>query len=146
MIYTEITPNPASLKFVLSQRILPQGSADFPTVEETEDAPVAKKLFDFTFVERVFIGSNFITITKDESFQWEEIIPVVKDFLKAYLASGQDLVMGKYLEVSEAESSSKEDDEVTLKSNPFWRATSAQRLPWMEATSFTKTFKTELYV
>ncbi|MEL7341758.1 MAG: NifU family protein [Bacteroidota bacterium] len=102
MIYTEITPNPASLKFVVGQTLMAQGSADFPTVEETTEAPIARKLFDFKFVERVFLGYNFITITKGDDFQWEEIIPVVKDFLKAYFASGQEIITGSLAEQSQA--------------------------------------------
>ena len=113
MIYTEITPNPASLKFVVPQTIMKRGSADFPTLEDTEEAPLARKLFDFKFVDRVFLGGNFITITKQEEFQWEEVIPVVKDYLKAYLNSDQPIVAGKYLEIEEEEA--LDDDELTQK-------------------------------
>ncbi|MEM6342269.1 MAG: NifU family protein [Bacteroidota bacterium] len=110
MIYTEITPNPASLKFVVGQILMAQGSADFPSVEETTEAPIARKLFDFKFVERVFIGQNFITITKGEDFQWEEIIPLVKDFLKAYFASGQEVITGTLAEESQAIPAGDEDE------------------------------------
>ncbi|MEM8889391.1 MAG: NifU family protein [Bacteroidota bacterium] len=99
MIYTEITPNPASLKFVVDRNLIKNGeSADCPSPEETVNVPVAKKLFDFKFVERVFVGANFITITKNPAFQWEEIIPIVKDFLKAFFDSGQEAVTGDYTE------------------------------------------------
>lgn len=111
MIYTEITPNPASLKFVVDRPLMPAGSADFPTVEDTEDAPIARKLFDFRFVEGVFIGANFITITKGQDFKWEEVIPVVKDFLKAYFASNQPLLTGAYAEVPEP--AAIDEDETT---------------------------------
>ncbi len=112
MIYTAITPNPASLKFMVSRQLLPYGSADFPSVEDTTEAPVAKKLFDFAFVERVFIGNDFITITKEEDFQWEEVIPVVKDFLKAYFASGQPLLTGSLAEQAKPKGD-PDDDETT---------------------------------
>lgn len=114
MIYTEITPNPASLKFVVDRVLMRKGTADFPRVEDTEDAPIARRLFDFKFVNGVFVGSNFITITKGEEFQWEEVIPVVKDFLKAYLNSGQPLLSGQYAEEQDAEISA-DDDEITRK-------------------------------
>lgn len=114
MIYTAITPNPASLKFMVSRQLLPFGSADFPAVTDTTEAPVAKKLFDFAFTERVFIGADFITITKGDDFQWEEVIPVVKDFLKAYFASGQPLLTGALAEQSKPEAN-PDDDEVTKK-------------------------------
>ncbi|RMG68334.1 MAG: NifU family protein [Bacteroidetes bacterium] len=109
MIYTEITPNPASLKFVVERQLMAAGTADFPTVDSTEDAPIARKLFDFRFVEGVFIGQNFITITKGSDFKWEEVIPLVKDFLKAYFASNQPLLTGKYAEVPEPEEVDEDD-------------------------------------
>ncbi len=109
MIYTAITPNPASLKFMVSRQLLPHGSADFPSVEDTDEAPVARKLFDFTFVERVFIGNDFITITKTDGFQWEEIIPVVKDFLKSYFASGQPFLTGSLAEQAKPEADPADD-------------------------------------
>jgi len=113
MIYTEITPNPASLKFVVDRFLIKNGStADCPSPAETENAPVAKKLFDFKFVERVFVGSNFITVTKNPDFQWEEIIHIVKDFLKAFFESGQLAVTGPYTEAPQVAESS-DDDEIT---------------------------------
>lgn len=113
MIYTEITPNPASLKFIVGQMLLRSGSADFPNADDTEDAPIVAKLFNFKFVERVFISQNFITITKGEEFGWEEVIPVVKDYLKVYISSGQPFLTGKYEEMQEASKVNEEDDEVT---------------------------------
>lgn len=110
MIYTEITPNPASLKFVVGQTILPSGSADFPTVEDTEESPLAKRLFDFVFVERVFLGANFVTITKGADFSWEEVIPAVKSFLKNYFTSGQDIVTGSLAAEPEVDPNADEDD------------------------------------
>lgn len=116
MIYTEITPNPASLKFVITDRVvMPHGTADFRDVEDTADAPLAKKIYDFKFVEGVFLGRNFVTITKSPDFQWEEVIPAVKDFLKSFIASGQDLVTGKFAEapvVPEGGAFGADDDDV----------------------------------
>lgn len=101
MIYTEITPNPASLKFVTGQILIKNGTADFPDASQTEDAPIVARIFNFRFVESVFIGRNFITITKGADFQWEEVIPAMKDFLKSYFNSGQPILTGKYLIESE---------------------------------------------
>lgn len=111
MIYTEITPNPGSLKFVVGRTLLKQGSADFQTVDDTEDAPLAKKLFSFAFVERIFISQNFVTISKKADFQWEEIIPIVKDFLKSFFASDQAALVGKFEELNQVVE--EEDDELT---------------------------------
>lgn len=115
MIWTEITPNPASLKFVVSTPLIKNGqTADFARVEDTEEAPIARKIFDFRFVERVFIGANFITISKSAEFQWEEIIPQVKDFLKGYFASEQPIVQGSLAEPPQI-SINEEDDETVRK-------------------------------
>ncbi|MEM6765530.1 MAG: NifU family protein [Bacteroidota bacterium] len=113
MIYTEMTPNPASLKFKLGRVLLPKGSADFPDISSAAEAPIAKKLFDFKFVERVFIGNDFLTITKADDFQWEEVIPVVKDYLKAFFASGQDPLVGSYADMAAVPA--EEEDELTQK-------------------------------
>ena len=84
-IYTEASPNPNSLKFVLNFDLI-DISLDFPTIEDTKNCPLAKELFqNFTFIERVFIANNFITITKNEDTDWFEIMPNVKDFLKKYI-------------------------------------------------------------
>ncbi|TAE52719.1 MAG: NifU family protein [Bacteroidetes bacterium] len=112
MIYTEITPNPASLKFVVDRILIRNGSADFPDVSETEDAPIARKLFDFRFVDRVFVGMNFVTITKKEGFQWEEIIPLVKNYLKSFFATEQPALTGKF-DVAAEEISEEEEDDLT---------------------------------
>ncbi|MEO1804252.1 MAG: NifU family protein [Bacteroidota bacterium] len=115
MIYTEITPNPTSLKFVTSTTFLRQGSADFPTVEEAGDSPLAQKLFDFAFVDRVFISANFVTVTKHDQFQWEEIIPMVKDLIKSYLASEEPVIIGKLAEQDQMAAIPEDDDEITRK-------------------------------
>ncbi len=92
MIYTEITPNPASLKFVADKVLLPSGSMDFPNLESAVDAPLAKKLFEFNFVEGVFLGHNFVTVTKAEDRTWEELIPILKNAIKDFLESGEPIV------------------------------------------------------
>lgn len=113
MIYTEITPNPASLKFVITDRaVMPFGTADFRDVNDTTEAPLAKNLFDFSFVEGVFLGKNFVTITKSDNFQWEEVIPAVKDYLKGFVASGQDIVTGKLAEAPEIPAGAEGGDDV----------------------------------
>ncbi|MEZ4684629.1 MAG: NifU family protein [Bacteroidia bacterium] len=108
-----MTPNPASLKFVVDRIVIPVGSADFPGVDQTDDAPLARKLFDFVFVEEVFFGRNFITITKGSDFQWEQIIPLVKDFLKNYFANNQPIVTGDLAKESPMQASADESEVVT---------------------------------
>jgi len=82
-IYTEGSPNPSSLKFVVDFLIVENISFDFPDVEGTTYAPLAKALFEeFGFVKRVFIAANFITLTKDHSVEWYEVKNKVSEFIK----------------------------------------------------------------
>jgi Fe-S cluster biogenesis protein NfuA len=84
-IYTEASPNPNSLKFVLNFDLI-DISLDFPTVKDTQNCPLAKELFEgFDFIQRVFIANNFITITKGEDSDWFEVMPNVKGFIKEYI-------------------------------------------------------------
>lgn len=89
MIYTELSPNPNSMKFVLNFELAPEGlSFDYPnmpaTFEEGKASPLASDLFQFPFVERVFIASNFITVTKEADTMWEEVLFDVKKFMKIF--------------------------------------------------------------
>ncbi|MDX2063016.1 MAG: NifU family protein [Bacteroidia bacterium] len=94
-IYTEVTPNPASLKFVVETILLPTGTAEFTTPAAAEGKSVlAEKLFVYPFVTNVFIGRNFVTVTKTDSARWEDVIPVVKDEIKRVLAEHSVVVAG----------------------------------------------------
>ncbi len=80
-VYTESTPNPATTKFIVN-KLLINGSADFPTKESAEKSPFAKELFKFSFVNGVFFASNFVTVTKFENDNWEDLTPILKEFVK----------------------------------------------------------------
>lgn len=85
MLYTEQTPNPESLKFV-TNRMLYKGTADFREVELAEQwSPLAKALFDLPYVKGVYICNNFVTVTKEFSYAWEDIMLLLKDFIKNYI-------------------------------------------------------------
>jgi len=92
-VYSEATPNPETMKFVFNRMIFPDQTADFPTVESTTYSPLAKNLFEFSFVQGVFIMNNFVTITRTPGVEWEEIIPIMKEFLKSYVAAGEPIVL-----------------------------------------------------
>jgi len=94
-IYAEQTPNPETMKFVFNKMILPDDSADFPTREKTQSSPLAKSLFEFSFVNGVFIMNNFVTITRLPGQEWDEIIPIIKEFLKAYVEADEPIVYKK---------------------------------------------------
>lgn len=89
-IYLESNPNPNSLKFVVNEMLVPEGMTfDFPTAESAFEAPLAKELFDYPFVDRVFYMSNFITVTKTEDVEWLEIQDKLKNHIKEFLEFGK---------------------------------------------------------
>lgn len=91
-IYTEMTPNPETMKFVANKLLYPSKSIDFQDESTAGPSPLAKELFAFPFIKSVFIASNFVTLTKTSETQWEEVIPTVREFLKEYLESDKIVV------------------------------------------------------
>ena len=72
-IQTELTPNPATLKFLPGQTVLQNGTAEFSSVETAENSPLAKRIFKVDGVISVFFGTDFITVTKSENVDWEHL-------------------------------------------------------------------------
>jgi hypothetical protein len=92
-IYTEMTPNPETMKFVANKLLYPGKSIDFPDETTAKPSPLAQELFSFPFIKSVFIASNFVTLTKSsETEEWQDMIPTVKQFLKEYLEEGKAVV------------------------------------------------------
>jgi len=88
-VYAEANPNPESMKFVMNVQLLPEGqSVDYPTLESALESPLAQELFNFDYVSRVFIASNFVTVTKSSDLEWVKLIPELRTFLKSYIESG----------------------------------------------------------
>lgn len=92
MIYTEATPNPQTLKFVLNRPLLPNDFIDLENIEEAEKSPFAKMLFSMDGVTGVFISNNFVTITKNNKLIWQELIIPFKNAIKDFLQSGQSVI------------------------------------------------------
>lgn len=89
-IYMEANPNPNSLKFVVNFMLAEDGvSFDYPDQESTENSPLAHELFNFAAVERVFIASNFVTVTKNDNVEWLELQELVRNHIRSYLESGK---------------------------------------------------------
>lgn len=89
--YTEATPNPETMKFVANRYISQDVIAEFRSAEEAERSPLAHRLFSFPFIQNVFFSQNYITITRKKGTEWDEVIPMLKDFLKNYLESGMPI-------------------------------------------------------
>jgi len=110
-IYTESNPNPNSLKFVADFWLLEDGTADYANAQSAENCPLAQDLFRFSFVKRVFITTNFITVTKADDIEWEEITPMLKALIKAYLEEDKPL----FHEKIKADVISADDPEIVQK-------------------------------
>ena len=92
-LYYESNPNPNSLKFVANFMLLePNELHDFTNMEAAKDSPLAQELFTYPFVKEVFFMSNFVTITKDEETNWEEVKPSLKAHIQDYLETGKRVV------------------------------------------------------
>jgi Fe-S cluster biogenesis protein NfuA len=103
-IYLESNPNPNSLKFVVSEMLVPTGmSFDFPDPASTREAPLAQELFMYPFVDRVFYMSNFITVTKKPDVEWLEIQNTLRDHIRDFLESGRLILDQKAPDVPEVE-------------------------------------------
>lgn len=85
-VYTESTPNPATMKFLVN-KLLTNGSIDFATKESAKTSPFASELFKFNFVNGVFFANNFVTITKTEGAEWADIEALLKEFVKGAVES-----------------------------------------------------------
>jgi Fe-S cluster biogenesis protein NfuA len=92
-LYTEMTPNPETMKFVANKLLYPGKSIDFQDEESAAASPLAMQLFSFPFIKSVFIASNFITLTKtNDTEDWQDVIPSIKQFLKEYLEEGKTII------------------------------------------------------
>ncbi len=87
-IQTESTPNPATLKFLPGQTVLEMGTADFPSAETADKSPLAQRLFAVDGVTGVFFGTDFVTITKADSIDWDHIKPALLGAIMEHYQSG----------------------------------------------------------
>lgn len=101
MLYTEQTPNPETLKFV-TNRLLYKGTADFRTVElANEWSPLAVALFEFPYVKSVYISNNFVTITKEFNYDWQDIMLKLKEYIKQYVSDDLEIMKEGFSEAME---------------------------------------------
>jgi Fe-S cluster biogenesis protein NfuA len=94
-VYSEMTPNPSTMKFVANKHLMGIGdSVEFRSMEEAKGySPLAEELFRFPFVDGVFIASNFVTITKTNNLSWDFITMELREFVKNWIADGKDILI-----------------------------------------------------
>lgn len=87
-IQTESTPNPATLKFLPGQSVMDMGTADFPSAESASASPLAQRLFAVAGTTGVFLGSDFVTVTKTDDMEWDHIKPALLGAIMEHFQSG----------------------------------------------------------
>ena len=109
-LYAEMTPNPATMKFVSNRYMVVDGQVyEYGLEDDTENSPMAAKLLNFPFISKVFIASNFVAITKTDIIEWEDVIHQLRDFLGEYLNNN-----GVVVKVSALEMDQKEEKQETV--------------------------------
>jgi Fe-S cluster biogenesis protein NfuA len=93
-IQTESTPNPATLKFLPGQTVMELGTADFPSAEGAATSPLARRIFAVPGITGVFLGSDFVTVTKAEGVHWDHVKPAVLGAIMEHLQSGAAAIEG----------------------------------------------------
>jgi len=111
-VYAESTPNPKVMKFVANRAIIQGDSVEFMNLDEAKNSPLAIKLFHFPFVKEVFIARNFVSLTKYEMMEWEDIVMELREFIREYLADGGVVVEEVLETVSPTETSTEASPEL----------------------------------
>ncbi|WP_047246347.1 NifU family protein [Maribacter thermophilus] len=90
-VYAEVTPNPATMKFVASKKIV--GSTfEYKNIDEARESPLAMELFQFPFVKEVFIDENYVSVSKYEVAEWEDITIELRELIRNFIAEGKEIV------------------------------------------------------
>lgn len=92
-IETEVTPNPDTLKFLPGRSVLETGTANFATPDGADASPLAEAMFALDGVKGVFLGSDFVTITKATESEWQDIKPAVLAGLMQFFSSGAPVML-----------------------------------------------------
>jgi Fe-S cluster biogenesis protein NfuA len=92
-VFVEPTPNPNSLKFVVGRQIVSAGPYEFAKAADAAQSKLAQTLFAIAGVEGVFVGSNFVTVRKDEEASWEQIEPKALSAIEEGVSSGEPVVI-----------------------------------------------------
>ena len=114
-IQTEQTPNPQTLKFLPGKVVMEEGTAFYQKIDEAGDSPFARRLFDIDGVEGVFFGSDFITITKNENFEWQVMKPSVLGGIIDHFNSNDKTVEKDNSKESQQSLEQNEDDSEIVK-------------------------------
>ena len=99
-VYAESTPNPGVIKFVANKKIA-NAAFEFTSIDTTKSSPLATELFHFPFVRAVFIDENYISVTKYDVAEWNDITNELREFIRAYIENGKEIISANAPEVIE---------------------------------------------
>lgn len=91
-IQTEQTPNPASLKFIPGKPVTGSGTADYTSADAAADSPLAQRLFAIDGIDGVFLGGDFLTVTKAGAKDWQVLKPMILGAIMEHYTSGQPVI------------------------------------------------------
>lgn len=111
-IQTETTPNPATLKFLPGETVLGNGTADFPNAEAGDKSPLARRIFAVNDVTGVFLGRDFVTVTKSDDVPWDQLKPSILGAIMEHFQSGAAAIEGDASESSGHAEHTGEDGEI----------------------------------
>lgn len=107
-VYAESTPNPTVMKFVANKKLVLQ-SVEFKNIDEAKNAPLAKELFHFPFVKEVFLDDNYISISKYDIAEWEDITSEIREFIRSYLEQGKEVLSDDHVTPTQTATSEKSE-------------------------------------
>ena len=94
-IVPESTPNPDTLRFAVDRTLTDRGGKDFPDPADAGASPLARRLFAFEGVAALYVGRDFVTVTKAQGLQWNEpIVEAIRAAIRGHLASGEPAITG----------------------------------------------------
>ena len=99
-VYAESTPNPGVIKFVANKKIA-SAAFEFTSIDTTKSSPLATELFHFPFVKGVFIDENYISVTKYDVAEWNDITNELREFIRSYIENGKEIISSNAPEVIE---------------------------------------------
>jgi len=108
-VYGETTPNPSALKFVVS-RMLTKNPIEYKNIDQTASSPLAKELFKFPYVKEIFIDENYISVTKYDINDWQEITLEVRTFIKQFIENGGTVLDESLIEVTTKNDVTKDEN------------------------------------
>lgn len=114
-IQTEQTPNPASLKFLPGCEVMVRGTAEFRRADEAHVSPLAERLFKIHGVTGAFLGSDFITVTKADNFDWSLLKPVILGAIMEHFTTGQKVMLNEDVDHGGHGSSVSDEDSEIVK-------------------------------